>query len=62
MQTIRITLRDDEARRLRELASREYRSPRAQASLLIVDSLRRADPQGEPGQREPAPQPAEPSR
>jgi hypothetical protein len=42
MKAIYVPLPDGVADRLRELARREMRDPREQASWLIVDGLRRA--------------------
>ncbi|HYN68824.1 MAG TPA: hypothetical protein VEX41_01275 [Candidatus Eisenbacteria bacterium] len=42
MRTIYVPLPEDAAERLRELARREMRDPRSQASWLILDGLRRA--------------------
>ena len=42
MRTLNVPLPDDATERLRELAQREFRGPREQASWLILDGLRRA--------------------
>ncbi|MBF6604202.1 MAG: hypothetical protein IVW53_01280 [Chloroflexi bacterium] len=48
MTRINVPLPESAAERLRDLARREMRDPRSQASLLIQDGLRRAglDPEG----------------
>ena len=59
---INVPLPDVAIERLRDLARREMRDPRSQASLLIQDGLRRAgvDPEGSPTTRDvtrPRPRP-----
>jgi hypothetical protein len=43
MRLINIAIPDDVASRLNELARREYRRPRDQAAVLIIDGLDRVD-------------------
>jgi len=51
MRSIYIALPDEAADRLRELARRELRSPRQQATVLVLAGLERArlrEPEAEP--------------
>jgi len=42
MHSIYIAIPDDAADRLRELARREFRAPRQQAAILVLEGLERA--------------------
>lgn len=42
MRSLNIAIPDEAATKLAELAAREFRRPKEQAALLIVDGLRRA--------------------
>ncbi len=42
MRSIYIVIPEQAAEQLRVLATREYRSPRQQAAILLIDGLRRA--------------------
>ncbi len=42
MRAIYIAIPEQAAEQLRVLATREYRSPRQQAAILLIDGLRRA--------------------
>lgn len=42
MRNLYVPLPSEAVERLRELASREFRDPKAQAAVLILDGLRRA--------------------
>ncbi|MGA2514284.1 MAG: hypothetical protein ABSG37_11790 [Candidatus Limnocylindrales bacterium] len=42
MRSIYIAISDDAADKLRELAQREFRAPRQQATVLVLEGLRRA--------------------
>ncbi len=42
MRSIYIAIPDDAADRLRELARREFRAPRQQAAILVLEGLERA--------------------
>jgi hypothetical protein len=44
MRSLYVPLPSEAVERLRELASREFRDPKAQAAVLILDGLRRAAP------------------
>jgi hypothetical protein len=50
MRSIYVPLTERAAERLRELARREMRDPKAQAAVLILEGLKRADldPDDEP--------------
>lgn len=52
MRTLYVPLPDAAVDRLVELARREFREPKAQASVLILEGLRRAglDPERRPAQ------------
>lgn len=43
MRSIFITIPDDAADKLRELARREFRAPRQQAAVLVLAGLKRAE-------------------
>ena len=42
MRSIYIAIPEQAAEQLRSLAAREYRSPRQQAAILLIDGLRKA--------------------
>ena len=42
MRSLNVAIPDEAAERLRELAAREFRGPRQQAAILIIEGLRRA--------------------
>ncbi len=42
MRSIYIAIPDDAADKLRELAQREFRAPRQQAAILVLEGLERA--------------------
>jgi hypothetical protein len=48
MHSIYIAIPDDAADRLRELARREFRAPRQQAAILVLEGLERAKLAPEP--------------
>jgi hypothetical protein len=47
MRTLYVKLPEDAVERLAELARREYREPKAQAGILILEGLRRAGRSGD---------------
>ena len=55
MSRITITLAPDEFAALADLAAREWREPRHQAGLLVVNGLRQAGVLPEPPSAEPEP-------
>ena len=66
MQALRVVIPDDAAAKLDELAHRQYRAPRQQAAVLLVEAIERADlgaatpdtPAARAGVRSAAPEPA----
>ena len=42
MESIRVVVPDETARKLRELAERDYRVPRSQAAVLLIEAIERA--------------------
>jgi hypothetical protein len=42
VESIRVIVPDEVARKLRELAERDYRAPRGQAAVLLIDAVERA--------------------
>jgi hypothetical protein len=55
-RSVNVPLSDPAIRQLAELARREYRGPREQAAVLILEGLRRAgmSVEGAPGTASPA--------
>ena len=64
MRSIYISIPEDAADRLRDLARRERRSPRQQAAVLVMAALEREDSGADPQpdrERPPEARPANPS-
>lgn len=63
MQVLTVAIPDDVNDQLRELAHREFRRPRDQASVLLIEAVRRAaaEPEARAVDASPSDQTIEPS-